>query len=59
MPQETVFEKEQEPASAQAVAQMTPEQAKQLLDAQKAEEQILPPSATGKPTDRTRPIRDW
>ena len=52
-------EKEQEATTAQALAQMTPEQAQQLLDAQKAEEQMLPPKTIGKPTDRTRPIRDW
>jgi Ca-activated chloride channel homolog len=58
-PKDKSDEKEQEAASAQAVAQMTLEQAKQLLDAQKAEEQILPPNATGKPADRSRPLRDW
>ena len=38
---------------------MTPEQAQQLLDAQKGEEKMLPPKATGKPADRSRPIKDW
>ena len=41
------------------MAQMTPEQAQQLLDAQKADEQMLPPKAIGKPVDRSRPIKDW
>jgi len=52
-------EKEQEAASAQAAGQMTTEQAEQLLDTQKGNEQILPIKPTGKPVDRTRPIRDW
>jgi hypothetical protein len=38
---------------------MTPEQAQQLLDTQKGEEQMLPVKPTGKPVDRSRPIRDW
>jgi Ca-activated chloride channel family protein len=58
-PKDKSDDKEQEAATAQALAQMTPEQAQQLLDAQKAEEQMLPPKTIGKPTDRTRPIRDW
>ena len=43
----------------QEMAQMTPEQAQQLLDAQKADEQMLPPKALEKPVDRSRPIKDW
>jgi Ca-activated chloride channel family protein len=58
-PKEKPDEKEQQAAAAQALAQMTPEQAQQLLDAQKADEQMLPPKAIGKPVDRSRPIRDW
>ena len=58
-PKDKSDEKEQEAAAAQALAQMTPEQAQQLLDAQKGEEQMLPPKATGKPADRSRPIKDW
>jgi hypothetical protein len=42
-----------------AIGQMTPEQAQQLLDTQKNEEKLLPVKPTGKPADRTRPIRDW
>jgi hypothetical protein len=38
---------------------MTPQQAQQLLDAQKGDEQMLPPQPTGKPADRSRPIKDW
>ena len=52
-------EKGQEGSAAQAVAQMTPEQAKQLLDAEKDEEKLLQPKSTGKPSDNTRPFKDW
>jgi Ca-activated chloride channel homolog len=58
-PKDKSDEKEQEAAAAQALAQMTPEQAQQLLDAQKADEQMLPPKTLGKPVDRSRPIKDW
>jgi len=58
-PKENTDDKEQQAAAAQEMGQMTPEQARQLLDAQKAEEQMLPPKTIGKPTDRSRPIRDW
>ena len=58
-PKEKPEEKEQESPTAQALAQMTQEQAQQLLDAQKGEEQMLPIKPTAKPVDRTRPIRDW
>jgi len=58
-PDEKPDDKEQEAASAQALAQMTPEQAEQLLDAQKGEEKMLPIQPTGKPVDRSRPIKDW
>src|SRR6266404_3529279 len=44
---------------AYAVGQMTPEQAQQLLDTQKNEEKLLPVKPTGKPVDRSRPLRDW
>ena len=39
--------------------QMTQEQAQQLLDAQKGEEQMLPIKPTGKPRDQSRRIKDW
>ena len=44
---------------AQAQGQMTQEQAKQLLDAQKEDEKLLQPNPTGKPQDRTKPFKDW
>ena len=52
-------EDEQQAAAAQAEGQMTPQQAQQLLDTQKGEEQMLPVQPTGKPADRSRPIKDW
>jgi Ca-activated chloride channel homolog len=58
-PKDKADEKEQEAAAAQAAGQMTPEQAQQLLDTQKGDEQMLPVKPTGKPADRSRPIRDW
>ncbi|HRT09336.1 MAG TPA: tetratricopeptide repeat protein, partial [Candidatus Paceibacterota bacterium] len=42
-----------------ALGQMTPQQARQLLDAQKAEEQMLPVPQEGKPSRSDRPFRDW
>jgi len=39
--------------------QMTPEAAKQLLDAQKGGEQILQWKPQGKPEDQNRPVKDW
>jgi len=47
---------EQEAAVA---GQMTPEQARQLLDAQKGEEHLLPIQPDKKPTDRNRRFKDW
>jgi Ca-activated chloride channel family protein len=52
-------EKEKEAAAAQGVAQMTPEQAKQLLDSEKDDEKMLQPKSTGKPSDNNRPFKDW
>jgi len=45
--------------SAAAEGQMTPQQAQQLLDAQKGEEMMLPSQPKTKPADRRRPLRDW
>jgi Ca-activated chloride channel family protein len=58
-PKDKGDEEEQETAVAQSAGQMTPQQAQQLLDAQKGEEQMLPIQPTGKPADRSRPIKDW
>ena len=58
-PKEKPDENEQEAAATQNLAQMTQEQARQLLDAQKGDEQVLPLKPTAKPQDRTRRIKDW
>jgi Ca-activated chloride channel family protein len=58
-PKDKEDEKEPEAATAQAAGQMTPQQARQLLDAQKGDEQMLPPQSIGKPVDRSRPVKDW
>lgn len=52
---------DQENAEAQPVksGQMTPEEAKRLLDAQKGDEQVLQWKPQGKPEDQNRPIKDW
>ncbi len=42
-----------------AAGQMTPQQAKQLLDAQKGQEMMLPVKPQGKPRDASKPLRDW
>ena len=39
--------------------EMTPEEAKQLLDAQKGNEQVLQFKPQGKPEDQNRPVKDW
>jgi len=42
-----------------AAGQMTPQQAKQLLDAEKGHEMVLPVKPEGKPRDPNKPLRDW
>jgi Ca-activated chloride channel family protein len=42
-----------------APGQMTPEEAKRLLDAQKGDEQILKMKPMEKPPDSRRPVKDW
>jgi Ca-activated chloride channel family protein len=48
-------------AEGQAVTpgQMTPEEAKRLLDAQKGDEQVLKLQPKGKPEDQKKPVKDW
>jgi hypothetical protein len=48
-------------AEGQPVApgQMTPEEAKRLLDAQKGDEQVLKLQPKDKPEDQKKPIKDW
>jgi outer membrane biosynthesis protein TonB len=38
---------------------MTPQEAKQLLDAQKGDEQVLIFQPEGEPKNRTKPLKDW
>jgi Ca-activated chloride channel family protein len=42
-----------------AAGEMTPEQARQLLDSQKGDEKILSPSREGKQSERRKALRDW
>jgi len=49
---------EQQSAEKQG-QQMTPEEAKRLLDAQKGNEQILQWKPPGKPENQNRPVKDW
>jgi len=54
-------EKPDQNAEGQPVApgQMTPEEAKHLLDAQNDNEQILQMKPQGKPPETSHPIKDW
>jgi Ca-activated chloride channel family protein len=49
----------QEGQQTYAVGQMTPQQAQQLLDAEKGHEMMLPIKPEGKPRDPNKPLRDW
>jgi Ca-activated chloride channel family protein len=42
-----------------AAGQMTPEEAKRLLDAQKGDERVLQLKPQGKPQDNQKPVKDW
>lgn len=46
-------------SQAAALTQMTPEEAKRLLDQQKNDEQVLVMKPQGKPRDTSHPIKDW
>ena len=52
---------DQNDAAGQPVkpGQMTPEEAKRLLDAQKGDEQVLQWKPQGKPENQDRPVKDW
>ena len=53
-------EKEQgEPADPLQAHTMTPQEARQLLDAQKGDEQVLQFKPQGKPANRERTLKDW
>jgi len=49
----------QEGQQTYAAGQMTPQQAQQLLDAEKGHEMMLPVKPEGKPRDPNKPLRDW
>ena len=42
-----------------ASGQMTPEEAKRLLDSQKGDEQVLQLKPDAKPLDNRKPVKDW
>src|ERR1017187_7681747 len=52
-------ENQNEPGQPVAAGQMTPKEAKQLLDAQKGNEQVLQLKPPGKAKDQNQPIKDW
>jgi len=52
-------EEEQQQAAAAAAGEMTPQQAAQLLDAQKGNEMMMPPKPRAKPSERAKPLKDW
>lgn len=52
-------EKKQNDKNQQAAGQMTPEEAKHLLDAQKSDEQVLQFKPQGKPENPNQPVKDW
>jgi Mg-chelatase subunit ChlI len=57
--QEEKKQNEQREAAPARAGQMTPQQARQLLDAQKAEEAMIPIKLEEKPESRERVIKDW
>ena len=50
---------EEQQASATLGKEMSPEEAKRLLDAQKGDEQVLQWKPQGKPENQNRPVKDW
>ena len=52
-------EDEKEEGQTMAAGQMTPEEAKRLLDTQKGDEQVLQLKPEGKPHDARKPVKDW
>ena len=52
-------ENQNEQGQPVAAGQMTPEEAKRLLDAQKGDEQFLQLKPQGKPQNQTQPVKDW
>lgn len=58
-PEKSDQKDQQEPQQVYAPGQMTPDQAKQLLDAQKSDEMIIPARPEVKPRDPRKPLKDW
>ncbi len=52
-------DKEAEEDAKVEPGQMTPQQARQILDAQKSDENMLPLDVPAKPHDSSRPFKDW
>jgi hypothetical protein len=52
-------EKQNDGSQTNAPGQMTPEEAKRLLDAQKGDEQLLQLKPQAKPQDNQKPVKDW
>ncbi|HLX96681.1 MAG TPA: hypothetical protein VKU37_13125 [Verrucomicrobiae bacterium] len=52
-------ENQDTPSQPVTAGQMTPEDAKRLLDAQKGDEQFLQLKPQGKPQDNQQPVKDW
>jgi len=52
-------EKQNEQGQPVSAGQMTPEEAKRLLDAQKSNEQLLQPKPQGKPENPNQAVKDW
>jgi Ca-activated chloride channel family protein len=50
---------DQQQMAAAVPGQMTPQQAQQILDSEKGEEQMLPSKPNPKPTDPNKPVKDW
>ena len=50
---------QEQQASAMQGKEMSPEEAKRLLDAQKGDEQVLQWKPQGKPENPNRPVKDW
>ena len=50
---------DQQPGQPVKPGEMTPEEAKRLLDAQKGHEQLLQLKPDNKPRNSSRPVKDW
>lgn len=50
---------EQKQEAQEKPGQMTPQEAKRLLDSEKNDEQFLVPKPEGKPEHENKPVKDW